>query len=53
MSFLNQRPVARQKFLQSRFGRAPHAGPPDPTATAAGLLLLQYKEEPHELTCNG
>ena len=43
--FLESAACGAPEILQSRFGRTA-AGPPDPTATAAGLLLLQYKEEP-------
>ena len=45
--FLESAGCGDPEIPRSRFGRAP-AGPPDPTATAAGLLLLQYKEEPHD-----
>ena len=45
--FLESAACGTPEIPQSRFGRVP-AGPPDPTATAAGLLLLQYKEEPYD-----
>ena len=45
--FLESAACGNPEIPQSRFGRVP-AGPPDPTATAAGLLLLQYKEEPYD-----
>ena len=43
--FLESAACGAPEIRKSRFARAV-AGPPDPTATAAGLLLLQYKEEP-------
>ena len=45
--FLESVACGDPEILWSRFGRTA-AGPPDPTATAAGLLLLQYKEEPQD-----
>ena len=45
--FLETAACGAPEIPRSRFGRTA-AGPPDPTATAAGLLLLQYKEEPHD-----
>ena len=45
--FLESAACGAPEIRKSRFGRAV-AGPPDPTATAAGLLLLQYKEEPQD-----
>jgi len=45
--FLESAACGAPEIPQSRFGRAA-SGPADPTATAAGLLLLQYKEEPHD-----
>ena len=43
--FLESAACGTPEIPKSRFGRTP-AGPPDLTATAAGLLLLQYQEEP-------
>jgi hypothetical protein len=45
--FLESAACGAPEIPRSRFGRAV-AGPPDPLATAAGLLLLQYEEEPHD-----
>ena len=45
--FLESAACGAPEIPRSRFGRAA-AGPPDPSATAAGLLLLQYEEEPHD-----
>ncbi|HBU38013.1 MAG TPA: hypothetical protein DEB70_09430 [Planctomycetaceae bacterium] len=45
--FLESAACGAPEIPRSRFGRAA-AGPPDPLATAAGLLLLQYEEEPHD-----
>ncbi len=45
--FLESAACGDPEILWSRFGRTAE-GPPDPTATAAGLLLLQYKEEPQD-----
>ncbi|MGI9454568.1 MAG: hypothetical protein ACR2NE_08385 [Pirellulales bacterium] len=45
--FLESAACGAPEIPRSRFGRAV-AGPPDPSATAAGLLLLQYEEEPHD-----
>ena len=43
--FLESAACGDPEIPKSRFGLAP-GGPPDLTATAAGLLLLQYEEEP-------
>jgi hypothetical protein len=45
--FLESAACGAPEIPRSRFGLAV-AGPPDPLATAAGLLLLQYEEEPHD-----
>ena len=45
--FLESAACGAPEIPKSRFGLTP-AGPPDLTATAAGLLLLQYQEEPDD-----
>jgi hypothetical protein len=45
--FLESAACGAPEILKSRFGLM-LAGPPDLTATAAGLLLLQYQEEPND-----